>query len=184
METTRNIFKSVSILAIALMFGFGANAQNDNKIKTNKLSVNVGEFYSLNLSNDNATILLDSEAKFASGSESTPITMTIFSSRKYAVTAKVSSAQFNGTADNTSVSTNNIDLIVAKTSGNDEAAISNRTDNSLKHAAAEEIVASPKATKADVYSLVYAIPAANTSAFLDQYGKTITTEITYTLLPL
>ena len=184
METTRNFFKSVSVLAIALMFGFGANAQTNNKVKTNKLSVNVGEFYSLNLSNNNATILLDSEEKFANGSESTPITMTIFSSRKYAVSAQVSSAQFNGTADNTTVSTNNIDLIVAKTSGNQQAAVSNRTNNSLKHATAEEIASSSKATKSDVYSLVYAIPAAKTSAFLDQYGKTITTEITYTLLPL
>ena len=182
MKTTSNFFKTTTVLAIALMFGFSANAQE--KVKTNKLSVTVGEFYSLNLSNDNATILLDSEAKFANGSESTPITMTIFSSKKYAVSAKVSSAQFSGTAANTSVDTDNIDLIVEKTSGNEEATISTRTNNSLKHATAEQIVSSTVATKADVYSLVYAIPADNTSAFLDQYGKTITTEITYTLLPL
>ena len=165
------------------MFGFSANAQ-DNKVKTNKLSVNVGEFYSLNLSDNNATILLDNEAKFASGSESNPITMTIFSSRKYEVSAQVSSAQFSGTAANTTVNTDNIDLIVDKTSGNEEAIIANRTNNSLKHAAAEQIASSPKATKSDVFRLVYKIPAANTSAFLDQYGKTISTEITYTLLPL
>ncbi|RRJ86688.1 hypothetical protein EG240_15960, partial [Paenimyroides tangerinum] len=85
MKTTSNFFKTTTVLAIALMFGYNANAQE--KVKTNKLSVTVGEFYSLNLSNDNATILLDNEAKFANGSESTPITMTIFSSKKYAVSA-------------------------------------------------------------------------------------------------
>lgn len=181
MKTTRNLFKTTSVLVIAMMLGINANAQES---KTNKLSVTVGEFYSLTLSNDNATILLDSEEKFANGSESEQISMTIFSSKKYAVTAQVSSENFSDDSGNTDVQTNNINLIVEKTSGNDEALISSRTNNSLKHSDAEQIASSSKATKADVYNLTYAIPAANTAAFLDQYGKTISTQITYTLLPL
>ena len=189
MTTTRNFFKTATTFAIALMFGFTANAQSgetqpeNGKVKTNKLSVKVGEFYSLNLSNDNATILLDTEAKFASGSESTPITMTIFSSKQYEVKAQVSSAQFAGVETGTSVNTNNIDLKVSKISGNVEAIATDRSDKSLKFSGAEEIASSSKSTKSDVFNLVYAIPAANTAAFLDQYGKTITTEITYTLIP-
>ena len=180
MKTTTNFFKTVTVLAIALMFGFNANAQKE---KTNKLSVTVGEFYSLNLSNDNATILLDTEEKFATGSESTPITMTIFSSKQYEVKAQVSAAQFSGVETGTSVNTDNIDLKVTKFSGNDVALVSDRANKSLKFAEAEQIAYSPKSTKADIYNLVYAIPASNTAAFLDQYGKTITTEITYTLIP-
>lgn len=184
MKTTRNFFKTTSVLAIALMFGFASNAQEGNdKTKTNKLSVKVGEFYSLNLSNENAMILLDTEAKFASGSESAPITMTIFSSKEYEVKAQVSSTEFSGVEAGTIVNTNNIDLKVSKVSGNDEASVANRTDESLKFADAEIIASSSKSTKADVYNLVYAIPATNTAAFLDQYGKTISTEITYTLIP-
>ena len=184
MKTT-NLFKSVSVLAIALMFGLTANAQvgngpTDPKVKTNKLAVEVGEFYSLNLSSDNATIKLDTEEKFASGSQSDQVTMTIFSSRKYAVSAQVSSATFTGT----NVNTNNIDLIVERISGNDEATATTRGNNSLKSTEAEQIASSTKATKADKFSLVYSIPSTNTAAFLDQFGKTINTEITYTLLPL
>ena len=110
--------------------------------------------------------------------------MTIFSSKKYAVNAQVSSENFNGVSENTTVKTNNIDLIVAKTNGNQAAVISTRTTKSLKHTNPEQIVSSTSATKSDIYSLTYAIPAANTAAFLDQYGKTISTQITYTLLPL
>lgn len=237
MKIQNNFFKTISFLAICLLFSLNALAQpkqgtpNENAgnhpwtnngngngnngngngnngngnngnngssgsessntpASTNKtsgssnLNVTVGEFYSLNLSNENATILLDSEEKFATGSESLPITMTIFSSRKYAVNAQVSGAEFNGVTEGTAVNTNNIDLLVTKVTQNSEITIANRSNKSLKHLAAEEIASSTKATKADVYNLVYAIPATNTAAFLDQYGKTISTQITYTLLPL
>ena len=183
MKTT-SFLKSSSVLAIALMFGLNANAQVDPKVKTNKLNVTVGEFYSLTLSSNDAIIKLDSEEKFANGSQSAPVTMTIFSSKKYDVSAKVSSAKFNGVDGTTNVNTDNIDLLVARTGGNTEATATPRTNKSLKNTAAEVIASSTKATKEDVYSLVYAIPAANTAAFLDQYGKTISAEITYTLLPL
>lgn len=162
----------------------GNNSQaSTNNNSSNQLSVTIGEFYSLSLSNDNATILLDSEEKFMNGSESQPIEMYIFSSKKYSITAKVSSENFNGTADNKPVKTNNIDLNVSKKSGNHEAkSIITRSKN-LK-TFDEEIALSNKATKKDVFELVYSIPTQNTSAFLDQFGKTITTEIIYTLLPL
>ena len=151
---------------------------------TSTLNVTVGEFYSINLSNENATILLDTEAKFTTGSESTPITMTIFSSRKYAVNAQVSSEDFSGVTEGTTVKTNNIDLLVSKVTESSQITITDRSNKSLKHSTAEEIVTSTKASKADVYNLVYSIPATNTAAFLNQFGKTINTQITYTLLPL
>ena len=159
-------------------------ATTNNKNATGMLNVVVGEFYSLNLSNENAFISLDGEAKFANGSASNAITMTVFSSKQYAVKAQVSSANFNGVADNTTVNTNNIDLIVEKLTGSQAATASARTDKSLKHAASEQIASSALPTKSDIYSLTYSIPAKNTAAFLDQYGKTITTQITYTLFPL
>ena len=190
--------KLISLLAFGLVFNLNMNAQDqvsgetlvvgnengNNPKKTTRLTVTVGEFYSLNLSSDNALILLDDESKFAMGSKSTPITMSVFSSRKYSVSAQVNSAIFNDVAEGTTVNTDNINLLVTKTSGNVEAKITNRENKSLKHISAEDIVSSNKATKEDIYSLVYEIPEQNTAAFLDQYGKTISTQITYTLLPL
>lgn len=195
MKTTKNLFFTTALLAITTLFGFDANAQNStlsvsstdnnsgNTTKTTNLSVQVGEFYSLNLDTNDAKILLDSEILFANGSQSGPIKMTIFSSRQYEITAKVNSANFNGTEGQTNVTTNNINLNVTQKSGNSEAVPTTRANKSLKHDQAEIIASSTKATKADVFELVYAIPAENTAAFLDQFGKTLTTEITYTLSP-
>nr|WP_297307101.1 hypothetical protein [uncultured Flavobacterium sp.] len=184
MKTT-TIFKSLTVLALGLIFSVNANAQDEpeNPQGNTTLSVKVGEFYSLTLSHDNATISLDSEDKFRDGSTSEEIEMTIFSSKKYDVDVKVNSAQFNiqngGTTD---VNTNNIDVLVKATEGLAGNVISREFKN--LNTTAQKIISSSNATKNDIYKISYEIPAGNTAAFLGEYNKTLVTEITYTLMPL
>lgn len=191
MKTT-TIFKSLTVLALGLIFSVNANAQDRSENPqgtTNKkegnttLSVEVGEFYSLTLSQDNATIRLDSEEKFRDGSTSEEIKMTIFSSKKYAVDVKVNSEKFNiQNGGATEVNTNNIDVLVEATEGLAGNVISRGFKN--LNTTAQKIISSPNATKNDIYKISYEIPAGNTAAFLGEYNKTLVTEITYTLMPL
>lgn len=142
---------------------------------TTQLTVNVAELYSI-IVDENATINLATQDDFMNGARSAATNMKVFASKGYKITAVASAEKFTsnkqGATDLPNV--NNIDIIVSSPN-----AATERT-TALNHTATE-VFASDKGEKNTDFSVVYAIPAGNTEAFLTSGGQTLQTVVTYTI---
>jgi len=160
--------KKVLVLAIALI-GFNAFAQNEVT-----LTVNVADTYSLVI--DGApTIAMNTPAHFQDGNSVTLGNhITVTASGEYALTVRADQNNFASVQGNT-VGVNNVR--VSTSNANFVGTPVTLSD------AAQNLATSAVGQINEAYEVTYTIPSGNTSAFLGLGEDTLTTVLTYEVVP-
>lgn len=171
----KKILRFAFFMTISLT-GLVASAQ-DSKTASTTLNVKLGAVYNMTVGAATVEIGMASAADFQNGKESTAQVLTVNASNGYDVTVQTSGANLLFGSETIPVST--IDI---KTSITGVAP----TDATLKStplsSTANTIISKTTGEITRAYNIVYAISAANASAYLNKTAGTYTTTVTYSLV--